>query len=50
MRAQLSRGPDHLKFSGYTGRYVRRCHVLEHADNDMMLPYDVVPAPTTSGK
>ena len=30
------------KFSGYTGRYVWHCHLLEHEDNEMMRPYDVV--------
>ena len=24
-------------------RYVYHCHILEHEDNDMMRPYDVVP-------
>ena len=32
-----------VKFEGYVGRYVWHCHVLEHEDNDMMRPYDVVP-------
>jgi spore coat protein A len=32
------------KFEGYTGRYVWHCHLLEHEDNEMMRPYDVVPA------
>jgi FtsP/CotA-like multicopper oxidase with cupredoxin domain len=26
------------------GRYVWHCHILEHEDNEMMRPYDVVPA------
>ena len=30
------------KFEGYTGRYVWHCHVLEHEDNEMMRPYEVV--------
>jgi spore coat protein A len=30
------------KFSGYAGRYVWHCHLLEHEDNEMMRPYDVV--------
>jgi len=30
------------KFEGYTGRYVWHCHILEHEDNEMMRPYDVV--------
>jgi len=32
-----------VRFEGYTGRYVYHCHMLEHEDNDMMRPYDVVP-------
>jgi spore coat protein A, manganese oxidase len=24
------------------GKYVWHCHILEHEDNDMMRPYDVV--------
>jgi spore coat protein A, manganese oxidase len=30
------------KFEGYTGRYVWHCHILEHEDNEMMRPYDVI--------
>jgi spore coat protein A, manganese oxidase len=26
-----------------TGRYVWHCHILDHEDNEMMLPYEVVP-------
>lgn len=33
-----------VRFEGYTGRYVWHCHVLEHEDNEMMRPYEVVPA------
>lgn len=33
-----------VRFDGYTGRYVYHCHMLEHEDNDMMRPYQVVPA------
>jgi spore coat protein A, manganese oxidase len=33
------------RFEGYTGRYVWHCHVLEHEDNEMMRPYEVVAAP-----
>lgn len=33
-----------VKFEGYTGRYVFHCHMLEHEDNDMMRPYEVVGA------
>ncbi len=32
-----------VRFEGYTGRYVWHCHLLEHEDNDMMRPYDVLP-------
>ena len=31
------------RFEGYPGRYVWHCHVLEHEDNEMMRPYDVLP-------
>jgi len=31
-----------VRFEGYAGRYVWHCHVLEHEDNDMMRPYEVV--------
>jgi spore coat protein A, manganese oxidase len=31
-----------VRFEGYTGRYVYHCHMLEHEDNDMMRPYQVV--------
>ena len=34
-----------VRFEGYVGRYVWHCHVLEHEDNEMMRPYDVIPAP-----
>jgi spore coat protein A len=33
-----------VRFEGYTGRYVFHCHMLEHEDNDMMRPYEVVAA------
>ena len=33
-----------VRFEGFTGRYVWHCHVLEHGDNEMMRPYDVVAA------
>ncbi len=32
-----------IHFSPYTGQYVWHCHLLEHEDNDMMRPYEVVP-------
>jgi spore coat protein A, manganese oxidase len=31
------------KFEGYPGRYVWHCHNLDHEDNEMMRPYDVLP-------
>jgi spore coat protein A len=31
-----------VRFEGYAGRYVWHCHLLEHEDNEMMRPYDVV--------
>lgn len=33
-----------VKFEGFAGRYVWHCHMLEHEDNEMMRPYDVLPA------
>jgi spore coat protein A len=32
-----------IRFEGYPGRYVWHCHILEHEDNEMMRPYDVLP-------
>ena len=31
-----------IPFEGYAGRYVWHCHLLEHEDNEMMRPYEVV--------
>ena len=31
-----------VPFQGFTGRYVWHCHILEHEDNEMMRPYQVV--------
>ena len=31
-----------VRFEGFTGRYVWHCHLLEHEDNEMMRPYEVV--------
>ncbi|HVI08978.1 MAG TPA: multicopper oxidase [Candidatus Binatia bacterium] len=31
-----------VRFEGYPGRYVWHCHILEHEDNEMMRPYEVV--------
>jgi len=30
-----------IRFEGYAGRYVWHCHVLEHAANEMMRPFEV---------
>jgi len=32
------------RFEGFTGRYVWHCHILEHEDNEMMRPFEVVAA------
>jgi spore coat protein A len=34
-----------IPFTGYPGRYVWHCHILEHEDNEMMRPYDVIAKP-----
>jgi spore coat protein A len=31
-----------IPWEGYTGRYVYHCHMLEHEDNDMMRPFEVI--------
>ncbi len=31
-----------VPFDGFTGRYVWHCHLLEHEDNEMMRPFEVV--------
>jgi spore coat protein A len=33
-----------VPFTGYAGRYVWHCHILEHEDNEMMRPYEVIAA------
>jgi spore coat protein A len=33
-----------VPFHGFTGRYVWHCHILEHEDNEMMRPYEIVAA------
>jgi spore coat protein A len=33
-----------VPFEGFIGRYVWHCHILEHEDNDMMRPFDVIEA------
>jgi spore coat protein A, manganese oxidase len=35
-----------IPFEGYPGRYVWHCHVLEHAANEMMRPFQVLPPST----
>jgi len=35
-----------VRFEGYAGRYVWHCHLLEHEDNEMMRPYEILPART----
>ena len=37
-----------IPFEGYSGRYVWHCHILEHEDNEMMRPYEVLPAGTST--
>jgi spore coat protein A, manganese oxidase len=32
-----------VPFHGYAGRYVWHCHILEHEDNEMMRPYEILP-------
>jgi len=34
------------RFEGYAGRYVWHCHILEHEDNEMMRPFEVLGAGT----
>jgi phospholipase C len=36
-----------VRFEGYPGRYVWYCHILEHEDNEMMRPYEVLPSSAT---
>ncbi len=31
-----------VPFQGYVGRYVWHCHILEHEDNEMMRPFEVI--------
>ena len=31
-----------VRFDGYPGKYVYHCHVLEHEDNEMMRPFEVI--------
>ena len=32
-----------VRFEGYVGRYVWHCHILEHEDNEMMRPFEILP-------
>jgi len=32
-----------VPFKGYPGKYVWHCHILEHEDNEMMRPFEIVP-------
>jgi spore coat protein A, manganese oxidase len=32
-----------VPFDAYPGKYVWHCHILEHEDNEMMRPYEIVP-------
>jgi len=31
-----------VPFEGYSGRFVWHCHILEHEDNEMMRPYEIL--------
>ena len=31
-----------VRFEGYKGRYLWHCHLLEHAANEMMRPFEVI--------
>jgi spore coat protein A len=33
------------RFEGFPGRYAWHCHILEHGDNEMMRPYEIITAP-----
>ncbi|WP_430391917.1 multicopper oxidase family protein [Dyella sp. 20L07] len=33
-----------MRFEGESGRYVWHCHLLEHEDNEMMRPFQLLPA------
>ena len=33
-----------VRFDGYVGRYAWHCHLLEHEANEMMRPFEVLPA------
>jgi spore coat protein A, manganese oxidase len=33
-----------VPFVGFPGRFVWHCHILEHEDNEMMRPYEILPS------
>lgn len=33
-----------MRWEGFSGRYVYHCHILEHEDNEMMRPLEILPA------
>jgi spore coat protein A len=33
-----------VPFQGYARCYVWHCHILQHEDNEMMRPFEVLPA------
>ena len=35
-----------VPFSAYMGRYVWHCHILEHEDNEMMRPFEIISGTT----
>lgn len=37
-----------VPFVGYPGRYIWHCHILEHEDNEMMRPYEILPSTSTA--
>ena len=39
-----------VKFEGYAGNYVWHCHILEHEDNEMMRPYQIVAPDRTAAE
>jgi spore coat protein A len=39
-----------VRFEGYAGRYVWHCHILEHEDNEMMRPFEVLPTGSAAEK
>lgn len=39
-----------MRFEGEPGRYVWHCHLLEHEDNEMMRPFELLPAARVSSQ